>query len=265
MDTAHPEASTRASDLLQGAPVGDETRRKENTRSRLVRAAVQVFAETGLDGATIDDLVSAAGFTRGAFYSNFESKDEVFGAAFALATDQVIQIMRERVSAVRAEHGILETIAPGEPSSEDAGIMLSLFEVMRPFGRQWCLLHTEAVTHSLRSQEARDGLVAQRRLLRATVAEVLSETAPDVELRGGVGYEDLAQLLIGVFVDLITREQLEGEDVSTLASTTILGTLHAFLVPVGETGAGSCVPQRAADGGEYSAADPVVGPRPLPR
>jgi AcrR family transcriptional regulator len=252
MEAGHPEEPDHVSDLLQGVPAEDDTRRKENTRSRLVRAAVQVFAEKGLDGATIDDLVRAAGFTRGAFYSNFSTKDEVFGAAFALATDQVIQIMHERIELVRAEHGPLEAMDPETgPSREDAGIMLSLFEVMRPFGRQWYLLHTEAVTHSLRSPEAQADLVSQRRRLRTTVAGVLAETAPGVTPREGLTFEDLAQLLIGVFVDLITREQLEGVDVSSLASTTILGTLHAFLVPAA-----------GADGGEVAdscaLSDPLV-------
>ncbi|UEJ83208.1 TetR/AcrR family transcriptional regulator [Brachybacterium halotolerans subsp. kimchii] len=263
MEAGHPEVVDPVPDLLGNVPAGDETRRKENTRSRLVRASVQVFAEKGLDGATIDDLVRAAGFTRGAFYSNFSSKDEVFRAAFALATQQVIQIMHERVDEARAAHGPLGSVVPGSASggaadegarTEEAALMLDLFEAMRPFGRQWCLLHTEAVTHSLRSQADRDELVSQRRLLRSTVAGVLASTAPGVGPREGLDFEDLAQLLIGVFIDLITREQLEGEDVSALASTTILGTLRAFLQP-GEEGAAGAVCAGAADRGECRTAD----------
>ena len=43
--------------------------------------------------------------------------------------------------------------------------------------------------------------------------------------------EDLAQLLMGIFIDLLVREQLEGRDVTQLAATTILGTLRAFIAP----------------------------------
>ncbi|MCT1385189.1 hypothetical protein M4D54_06020 [Brachybacterium sp. p3-SID1565] len=42
--------------------------------------------------------------------------------------------------------------------------------------------------------------------------------------------EDLAQLLVGIFVDLMLREQMDGRDVTELAATTILGTLRAFVV-----------------------------------
>ena len=42
-------------------------RKRENTRQRLLDAAVEVFERKGLAGARIDDVVATAGFTRGAF------------------------------------------------------------------------------------------------------------------------------------------------------------------------------------------------------
>src|SRR5829696_8812830 len=50
---------------------------REETRSRLFEAAATAFAEHGVAGATIEQIASAARFSRGAFYSNFESKDEL--------------------------------------------------------------------------------------------------------------------------------------------------------------------------------------------
>ena len=47
----------------------------------------------------------------------------------------------------------------------------------------------------------------------------------------GCGKSTLAQLLMGIFIDLLVREQLEGRDVTQLAATTILGTLRAFIAP----------------------------------
>lgn len=48
-----------------------QARSKENTRRRLIEASIEVFTQKGVEGATVDDLTRAAGFTRGAFYSNF--------------------------------------------------------------------------------------------------------------------------------------------------------------------------------------------------
>ncbi|CAG9186248.1 TetR/AcrR family transcriptional regulator [Cupriavidus pampae] len=48
------------------------------TRQRLMAAAGKVFAREGLGGASIDRIVEEAGFTKGAFYSNFASKEDIF-------------------------------------------------------------------------------------------------------------------------------------------------------------------------------------------
>lgn len=58
------------------------SRKRQHTRERLMDAAYQLFAHEGFHATSIEAIAEAAGFTRGAFYSNFESKNELF---FALA------------------------------------------------------------------------------------------------------------------------------------------------------------------------------------
>jgi AcrR family transcriptional regulator len=53
---------------------------RELTRRRLLEAAGQLFARHGFDGTSVDDVAEAAGFSKGAVYYNFESKDELFEA-----------------------------------------------------------------------------------------------------------------------------------------------------------------------------------------
>ncbi len=50
---------------------------RERTREKLLDAAADAFAEHGFEGASIDDIAARAGFTRGAFYSNFADKTEL--------------------------------------------------------------------------------------------------------------------------------------------------------------------------------------------
>ncbi len=54
------------------------TRRRAQTRQRLLDAAREVFAREGFGRSTVEQVCEAAGFTRGAFYSNFTSLDELF-------------------------------------------------------------------------------------------------------------------------------------------------------------------------------------------
>lgn len=51
--------------------------RRAETRRRLLDAGAQVFTARGLEGASIDEITERAGYTRGAFYSNFSSKEEL--------------------------------------------------------------------------------------------------------------------------------------------------------------------------------------------
>ncbi len=59
------------------------TPRREETRRRLVQAAITEFARYGIDAVSVEQLCDAAGFSRGAFYSNFTSKDDLCIAILA--------------------------------------------------------------------------------------------------------------------------------------------------------------------------------------
>ena len=51
---------------------------KEVTRVRLIEAAEQLFIRKGFDDTSVDEISETAGYSRGAFYSNFDDKDQVF-------------------------------------------------------------------------------------------------------------------------------------------------------------------------------------------
>src|SRR5258708_34178498 len=64
---------------------------RDDTCEKLFEAAARVFEEQGIGGASIEAVAAAAGFTRGAFYSNFKSKDELI---IAMIEDHVEQSIR---------------------------------------------------------------------------------------------------------------------------------------------------------------------------
>lgn len=214
-------------DLFEPLPESAGTRRKENTRAKLVRASLDVFVEKGIDGVTVDDLAKAAGFTRGAFYSNFSSKEEVFIALFDEVTAELMAIANSSVESAVADVGADESCSILE--ADDAQVMLAVFEGIRPFGRQWYLLYSDAIARSLRDEALRAELAEQRERMRNQIGALLATRLAASAERALLPVEDLAQLLMGIFIDLLVREQLEGRDVTQLAATTILGTLRAFI------------------------------------
>ena len=56
--------------------------RKQETRKQLLDAGVKVFANHGLNGATVDKIAEEAGYTKGAFYAHFDSKESLFLSLF---------------------------------------------------------------------------------------------------------------------------------------------------------------------------------------
>lgn len=73
----------------------ETTPRREQTRLRLVEAAVDEFAVRGLDATSVEHLCEAAGFSRGAFYSNFASKDDLCVAIMEYHRDQALAGLSE--------------------------------------------------------------------------------------------------------------------------------------------------------------------------
>lgn len=72
---------------------------RAETRARILAAAAEVIVERGLDGASIDEITDRAGYTRGAFYSNFSSKEELF---VELCTQRLDAYAREVVPLIQA-------------------------------------------------------------------------------------------------------------------------------------------------------------------
>lgn len=72
---------------------------RAETRQRLLEAATEVFAARGFEGASIDEISERAGFSRGAFYSNFSGKPELL---VALCEQRLRAFTTERIPAIRA-------------------------------------------------------------------------------------------------------------------------------------------------------------------
>jgi AcrR family transcriptional regulator len=75
------------------------TERRSRTRQRLLEAALAVFSEVGFAEASIDEICGRAGFSRGAFYSNFDTREDLF---FALHDQQVTRVLEQQMRTAAA-------------------------------------------------------------------------------------------------------------------------------------------------------------------
>ena len=78
-----PDSRTTPSDERPAAP-RTRAQRQQETRAALLEAARAVFARDGFHGASLDTIATEAGFSKGAVYSNFASKGDLFLAVMDL-------------------------------------------------------------------------------------------------------------------------------------------------------------------------------------
>src|ERR1700722_16607268 len=97
MATVRPVMHRRAARL---AKTSKQHERTEATRRRLLEAAGQIFGSEGFEAARIEDIAAKAGYTRGAFYSNFESKEDIFLALL----EQSISGRIEQINSLLRQH-----------------------------------------------------------------------------------------------------------------------------------------------------------------
>lgn len=121
---------------------------RDLTRQRLLDAARAVFMKDGFAAASLEDITAAAGYTRGAFYSNFGSKLQLF--LELLERDQESTMVRMRAS-LQATTTYITALAErmGPPLSvSTAELALGLSALFN--GLQfYCLSNPQAVTNEL--------------------------------------------------------------------------------------------------------------------
>jgi AcrR family transcriptional regulator len=71
--------------------------RREQTRDDLVAAADRCFVEGGFHATSLDQIATSAGYTKGAVYSNFASKEDLFFAVYERRADAAAAQMEERL------------------------------------------------------------------------------------------------------------------------------------------------------------------------
>jgi len=137
---------------------------RDDTREKLFEAAARVFEDQGIGGASIEAIAAAAGFTRGAFYSNFKSKDELI---IAMLEDHLEQTVRRNLDLLARHKNLadfIEALKTMDRSKQD------------PLGRS-PLLHMEMILFVARAEKRRPELAKRLRAGRKLIADVIETTS----------------------------------------------------------------------------------------
>lgn len=96
---------------LNQAPANKREMKRERTRLQLREAGAREFARRGVGATSIDTITSAAGFTRGAFYANYEGKHDLLEEILETANQVEIDAWRETILGGDSLDEILTVIA----------------------------------------------------------------------------------------------------------------------------------------------------------
>ncbi len=139
---------------------------RDDTKEKLFEAAAGVFEQQGIGSASIEAIASAAGMTRGAFYSNFDSKDDLIIAMLEDHVERSLQHHRELLAKHREPADFIAALRTAERSRHD------------PLGRA-PLLHIELILFAARAEKRRPELAKRLRARRALVTEILAGQVAD--------------------------------------------------------------------------------------
>ncbi len=169
----------------------------EDTRVRIVSAARKLFAEKGYADTSINDLVAAAGVTRGALYHYFKDKAALFAEVFS---EVARETMGRILEAATEGADLWERIRNGREAWLDACTEPEVYRIMLIDGRSVLdAKRRRAILASIGSVEAN--------LIRSAM-ELLEQSG---EFPPGIPLDGAATLLSGAF-DAAAIAIVEAED-----------------------------------------------------
>jgi AcrR family transcriptional regulator len=187
-------------------------RRRELTRRHLLDAAAAEFARSGFHGTSLDAVAAAAGFTKGAVYSNFENKADLFVA--------VLDDHMERQNATLTD-AIEEDFE--DPSARYSHVQGVANE--HRMGEEWNLLWLEFLLYAARQPDIRAKLAELRRRQLAAIGEMIAGeyrrhgTEPDRPI------PLLALVSLAVFDGLDTQRLIDPESVTPSTQDELIAFL----------------------------------------
>lgn len=174
---------------------------RDLTRAKLLDAAEKVFVERGFHAASVDEVAEEAGYSKGAVYSNFENKDELFLAVLERRVDS-------RALAIEAEVPTDQSIADQAEQAGSAFIEVFLQQ------SQWSLLLMEFATHAARHPNLRDRFAIRNRRMRDAMARLIEHHLTALGLRAPLSNDDLATILFALGDGFIMTKLIDPDGVS---------------------------------------------------
>lgn len=178
--------------------------RRTATRERLIDAALTVFAEHGVGGASVEHICDAAGFTRGAFYSNFDTKDDLCVAVLQRQAEENLAAARQVIAGLDAgASGCIDDVI-----RQSVGAFLAA----QRSDRTWVLASSEMRLYAVRERSLREAYLEQVGQVTGALTHLLAEAAAAYGHEFTVPEAQVVPVLHAVYEHGAISAMLAGDD-----------------------------------------------------
>jgi AcrR family transcriptional regulator len=192
--------------------------RQARTRNDLLEAAARLFVERGFEGASIEAITERAGYTRGAFYSNFGSKAELFA-----------ELLQQRAYAAYRE--MAEASARGRrPSPRETGEELAAIQADEN-GRWLFRLWLEMLAHAGRDEQFRVLARGFWSTTRVLSAKAIGDAYAEAGLKPPAPPDRLATAMIAMDIGLALQHFVDPDAVPLSAYPELYDAVFGPLAP----------------------------------
>ncbi len=192
--------------------------RTRETQARLLDAAEEIFVRDGFEGAQLDEIAATAGRSKGAVYTHFKSKEDLFLALFEHRTRSYVERLSESLHKCTNRSQSLEAFRE--------------FYVGLVRDRIWPILTLEFKLYALRHPESKERLRIAFEMSKTTNDDEMYEKTFGKLTRAARRDNDLALLALGPIVSgLILESHFELEAFSEKPLRRILGRIFDALFP----------------------------------
>ena len=192
--------------------------RRERTRERLLDAALALFAEHGVEATSIEAICDGAGFTRGAFYSNFEDKAALIDALSAREQDRAVEQLR---AAILNAPWAGETCDGAEVDTATIGRIVTTLLRALTLDPRWGVVNSELRLRAMRDPRAAAAHAARETAVMDAIADEISALMARIGVVSLIPEGVYIRLLISGFQTELERallthaSQAEGDAATT--------------------------------------------------
>jgi AcrR family transcriptional regulator len=200
---------TRGGASLPQARRPRQADRTQATRRKLLDAGKRIFAQEGFEAARLEDIAASAGYTRGAFYANFKSKEDIFFALFE-------EWVRERIDSITRD-----LRRHSDPHDKLSALRTHYAALAKD--RRLVLISMEFKLFALRHPEAQARLRTRHRRVRASFGELFAEIMRGLGREIPITYPAASATLGAVSQGLLLEHLLDPRTLSDDDVRRVLG------------------------------------------